>query len=70
MKPRHLIAIVLIGTSLIVIAPTSDKSGHTDKTIEPAHDVAPVPVEDKTGPAKLQPATFKDEARIRESGID
>ncbi len=46
MKPRHLIFIVLIGASLIAVAPTSERAGQTDNAGtagEPAQDVTVTP---------------------------
>ncbi|MGE0237901.1 MAG: hypothetical protein AB7F09_16420 [Parvibaculaceae bacterium] len=59
MKPRDLIAIVLIGTSLIAVAPTTEKAGQADRDREPAQDVNVTPArKDDAGDAKLQPASF------------
>jgi hypothetical protein len=69
-KPRHLIFIVLIGTSLIAVAPTAEKAGQADKAdvaTEPAQDVKvirtqKVNVEPEASRAKIQPASFSGDA--------
>ncbi|MGE0005884.1 MAG: hypothetical protein AB7S92_09850 [Parvibaculaceae bacterium] len=59
MKPRSLIAIVLIGTSLIAVAPTGEKARQADKTGMPGEDVNVMPRhEDASREAKLQTASF------------
>ena len=62
MKPRHLILIVLIGMSLIAMAPAPEKAGQADKTepsTAPARDVKIVPSDKAT----VEPASFAGDAR-------
>jgi hypothetical protein len=59
---RYLILIVAIGSGLIILAPTAERAGQSDKAEtpgEPARDVKVVPAsEDGVSHAKLQPASF------------
>jgi hypothetical protein len=63
MKPRSLMAIVLIGTGLILVAPTGEKAGQADKTGMRAQDVNVMPPqEDASRKARLQNASFSGDA--------